>query len=67
LFAQERPRRSSKRAVAVGVIAGCLIVAGGILWLNHEEPKKHWEPYGHKMEIALSAKHDVEYLIGTAL
>ncbi len=39
-YAQPRPRRPSKRAIAVGVIAGGLIVAGGIWWLNHNSSQK---------------------------
>jgi hypothetical protein len=39
LNAQER-RRPSKRAIAVGMIAGGLIVAAGIRWLSRKEPQK---------------------------
>jgi hypothetical protein len=39
-YAQPRPRRPSKRAIAAGVIAGGLIIAGGIWWLNRKGFKK---------------------------
>jgi Fe-S oxidoreductase len=39
-YARPHPRPQSKRAVAAGVIAGGLIVAGGIWWLNRKDHQK---------------------------
>ncbi|MGE0130582.1 MAG: FAD-binding and (Fe-S)-binding domain-containing protein [Blastocatellales bacterium] len=39
-YAQPRPRHPSKRALAAGVIASGLIVAGGIWWLNRKGSQK---------------------------
>jgi FAD/FMN-containing dehydrogenase/Fe-S oxidoreductase len=39
-YAQPRPRRPSKRAIIAGVVAGGLIVAGGMLWLNRKGAQK---------------------------